>query len=281
MRAEEPDDNLGEKRIPMRGGKGFPSSSSPGSIAFSIFEDFDDEDPARNKIALTRQFLVVNYVKPTDVRGAVVKNFAGAYVIGDAQDIRDALAAAEPPKHHTWSPESSRLDATQKIIVEGISSRIKQAYSKFVSELLPDERFKDKKNRELSHALGRILSNRKGPRRDVTRLPSELHITQKVVNQTSLGEFNTFSIKVSAQLSDRFDPKKHTFPISVKVTPSFHPVGAVSREALPIRFPGQEGFLKRASKLIEITNSAEVVEFDVETKTAAPEIELTVAAEIQ
>lgn len=280
--AEKPDSDRAEKLIQLRR-TDFSASGSPGVVAFSVFDDMEeDEEPSavRNKIALVRRFLVVNYYVPVQLRGMPFRSFAGVYLPGDAADLHDALAAAEPPKHHTWSLDQKRLTKLQVVIVQQVLDRIKSAYRSYVSALQPDDRLKDKKNQQLAQELGRFFSNTKGPGERVERLPSEVRVEHHIKSASANGGITTFKVNVAISASDNFNPEIHEFPVRVKVTPHFYPVGAVSREPLPVHFGQDEDFYVRASKLIELVSVDDMVELEVETKTSATEVECKVAAEI-
>lgn len=251
-----------------------------GSMGFCLFDDFKEDDEYRNKLALVRKFLVVNYVDYR-VRVSPVGNFASAYLPSDAYELHKALAAAEPPKHHTWDIDQDRLTNAQKAIVHSVNKKLGEAYRRFIHELRPHRSILEKGDRKLSRMMGSLLPVARGGKRKVEKKPSMLTVKLVSTTKSKSGSFNHYQVKFGVSLSKNFDADKYEFPIEIRVFPTFFPEGAVSNEKLPIRVEPDEHFVDKVAVVREIRSAEEVIEVLAETRTLAESLEVRCVAEIK
>jgi hypothetical protein len=226
----------------------------------------------------------VNYYQPP-MRINPRRDFAAAYVLGrESPTYMKALAAAEPPKHHVWTPEQARVNEKQKRLIEYINERIVWTYRKYVTELTPTDAYNTRQDKALAKALGKLLFNDKtiGPNpTPPTRLPSEVSIDVEQLSSESDGLYTNFVFKLTASITDNFVPEQHgSFPLEVLLTPQIYPVHTRDRESAPVRLVGDQSFKKRLSEKRQFDGRDDIVELVVECQTTSPTVEIQVSAEL-
>ena len=272
-----------DKLTPLGLTKSCDIKEKAGAISFSKFDEEVEDAELRNKMALVRGFMVINYFVPTS-KTPIKQDFACCYVPDEeAINIHKALSLAEPPKHHVWSEDSDRLKKHPELqdLVKYVNKVTRRHLNSFINEMKPGKSYKTKRDTEIAKRLAKIFTPVTGKDGQETQggLKSATKEKVSLVSESIEGGFKVYTFKGEVCLSDNFNPNLYVDPYVVQVKPKVIPLRAKSKEPTPLREVGTKVYLDKLTQDFEIAID-QVVTFEFEAITSAEEVMVNFNAEI-